>query len=311
MANGISPAQRAYMRRRAPVLRARLCAQLSRTDGEAFLQLLWAVGVLQSGDPAPAKPFIRFPPQAATDEIGSRFAVHAWELEALANLSILTDRQQGPPFTACDDFRRLSPFINALRDYENVESGAFVEPGAIFEEMHRIGQRTFYWQRDHVNRPDFYRSIFLYGQGGAAEFFQGAYGFSIEDFTKAGFALFAALARHPSHARTFELGELSVTTEMVEKALGMMALPYDRAAGVLAQTIAAAGAANLQAAYQPNPAKNCSRGSISATMLLKRTSRASSMKRPFGVVRLACSSTGPSSRSAQAGKTKSSVTFST
>lgn len=240
------------MQRRAPILRARLCAELSRTDPEALLQLLWAGGVLQSGDPDPAKPFIRFPPQAATDAIGSRLAVHAWELEALANLSILTEREKGRPLTACNDFQRLSLFINALREFENVESGAYVEPGAIFEEMHRIGQRQFYWQRDHVNRPDFYRSIFLYGQGGAAEFFQQAYGLSVEDFTKVGFAVFAALARHPTHIRTFELGELGVTRELVETTLGLMALPHDRAAEVLAQTIAAAGAGNLQAAYQPS-----------------------------------------------------------
>jgi len=240
------------MRKRAPVLRARLCAELSRTDAEAFLQLLWAVGVLQSGDPDPAKPFIRYPPQAATDDRGSRFAVRAWELEALANLSILTERQGGPLLTAFDDFQRLSPFINALRAFENVESGAYVEPGAIFEEMHRIGQRQFYWQRDHVNRPDFYRAMFLYGQGGAADFFQQAYGLSIEDFTKTGFALFAALARHPTHPPTLELGELGVTPELVETTLGLMALSYDQAAQVLAQIIAAAGAGNLQAAYQPS-----------------------------------------------------------
>ena len=240
------------MQKRAPILRARLCAELSRTDPEAFLQLLWAAGVLQSGDPDPAKPFIRYPPEAATNDIGSRFAVHAWELEALANLSILTKRQEGPPLTACEDFQRLSLFINALREFENVESGAYVEPGAIFEEMHRIGQRQFYWQRDHVNRPDFYRSIFLYGQGGAAEFFQQTYGLSVEDFTKAGFAVFAALARHPTHTRTFEIGELGVTRELVERTLGLTALPYDQAPEVLAQTIAAAGAGNLQAAYQPS-----------------------------------------------------------
>lgn len=247
-----SPARRLYLQRRAPVLRARLCAELSRTDAEAFVQLLWAAGVLQSGDPAPARPFIRFPPQAATAAIGSPLAVHAWELEALANLSILTERQDGLPLTACDDFQRLSLFINALRKFENVESGAYVEPAAIFEEMHRIGQRQFYWQRNHVNLPDFYRSIFLYGQGGAAEFFEQAYGLSIEEFTKAGFALFAALARHPTRARTFELAQLGVTPEMVETTLGLISLPYNRAAGVLAQTIAAAGATNLQAAYQPS-----------------------------------------------------------
>ena len=252
MANGLSPKRRAYMQQRAPILRARLCAKLSRTDAEAFLQLLWAVGVLQSGDADPAKPFIRYPPQAATDDFGSRFAVRAWELEALANLSILTERQDGAALTACDDFQELSQFINALRDFENVESGAYVEPGAIFEEMHRIGQRQFYWQRDHVNRPDFYRSIFLYGQGGAAEFFQQAYGLSIGDFTKAGFALFAALAQHPTHAPMFALGELGVTQELVEATLRLMALPYDQSADVLAQIIAAAGAGNLQAAYQPS-----------------------------------------------------------
>lgn len=247
----MSPGRRAYLRRRAPVLRARLCADLSRTDTEAFVQLLWAAGVLQSGDPEAAKPFIRFPPMAATNEIAGPYTVHAWEIEALANLSILTPRNESAP-VACGNFQTLARFINALRNLENLESGAYVEPEAIFKEMHRIGQRQFGWQRGHVNSPDIYRSIYLYGQGGAAEFFDRTYGLSIENFTKVVFGLYAILSRHPTLPRPLELGELGVTPAMVETTLRLVALPYDRAAEVLADTIAAIGGANPQIAYQPS-----------------------------------------------------------
>jgi hypothetical protein len=247
-----SPGRRPYLQKRVGVLRARLNADLSATDTEAFLQLLWAIGVLQSDEPDPAKPFLRFPPQAMTADFASPYAVRAWELETLANLVVQTTKTKEPPTLACGDFNNVSRFINALRNLENVESGAYLEPGAIFKEMHRIGQRQFPWQRGYVNNPDAYRAIYLYGQGGAATFFEQRHGISIEAFTKAGFALFATLASRPMAQCTIDFGELGVTPETLALVLGLMVLPAEEASAVLAQTVTAADALDLPTAYKPS-----------------------------------------------------------
>jgi hypothetical protein len=247
-----SPGRRPYLQKRVGVLRARLNADLAATETEAFLQLVWAIGILQSDEPGPAKPFLRFPPQAMTDNFASPYAVRAWELETLANLVVQTAKSEGPATLACGDFNNASRFINALRNLENVESGAYLEPGSIFKEMHRIGQRQFPWQRGYVHNPDVYRSIYLYGQEGGATFFEQRHGLSLEAFTKTGFALFAALANRPTAQRTIDLGELGVPPETLALVLDLIALPADQARDVLAQTVNAADALDLPTAYKPS-----------------------------------------------------------
>lgn len=248
----VSAGRRPYFQKRVGVLRDRLGADLATTDTEEFLQLLWAIGVLQGGDPAPAVPFIRFPPQAATNHFTSRYTVHPWELETLTNLAVETPKAEGASTPAGRDFESASRFVNALRNLENVEAGAHLEPGAIFKEMHRIGQRQFGWQRGYANNPDVYRSIYIYGQGRCAEFFEQRYGISIESFTKAGFALFAALSDHPAAERTIDLREIGITPQMLASTLGLLALPSSQAGTILAETVAAAGALDLPTAYKPS-----------------------------------------------------------
>lgn len=247
-----SPARRLYMQKRVGVLRARLGADLAATDTEDFIQLLWAIGVLQSGNPAPAARIIRFPPQAATDDFTSRFAVRPWELETLANLAAETHKAELPATLTCRDFNSAARFVNALRTLEDVESGAYVDQETVLNEMHRIGQRQFAWQRGHANNPDVYRSIYLYGQGAAAAFFEQHHRMSIEDFTKTAFGLFVTLTQHPSVARATDFDQIGITPQMVESALNLFALPIDQAAEVLAETVAAVGAIDLPTAYKPS-----------------------------------------------------------
>jgi hypothetical protein len=225
---------------------------LGATDTEAFLQLLWAICVLQSGEPAPAAPFIRFPPEAATDNFTSRYAVRPWELETLSNLIVEIPKATGTLSLACRDFDNISHFINALRNLENVEAGAYLEPGAIFKEMHRIGQRQFGWQRGSANRPDLYRSIYLYGQAGGAAFFEQRYGISIEAFTKTGFALFVTLSNNPTAERTINFREVGIDPQILASTLQLLALPSSQASTILAATVAAAGALDLPTAYKPS-----------------------------------------------------------
>src|ERR1700752_2676010 len=58
---------------------------LGRAEDEAFFQLVWVVDALQSNRVSVAGRYVQFPALAATSEITSPFAVHAWELETLVN----------------------------------------------------------------------------------------------------------------------------------------------------------------------------------------------------------------------------------
>ena len=76
-------------------------------------------------------------------------------------------RQGAGRFYRCEDFGTAGNFTNMLRDLEDQEFGATSKAKKIdiFIEMHRIGQRQFPWQRGGPNLADFYRPLYLYGQG--------------------------------------------------------------------------------------------------------------------------------------------------
>lgn len=53
-----------------------------RASDQQFLQMVWAVDALRSGRPEAAARLLTFPQQAADQSVGSRYAIHKWEVEA-------------------------------------------------------------------------------------------------------------------------------------------------------------------------------------------------------------------------------------
>jgi hypothetical protein len=68
-----------------------------------------------------------------------------------------------------------------LRDLEGAEYVLMSKPEDIWEEMYRIGQRQFSWQRG-PNSEQIYRYAYLYGQGECGKFFEQASGLSVSEF---------------------------------------------------------------------------------------------------------------------------------
>ncbi|MBB4395604.1 hypothetical protein [Bradyrhizobium sp. ERR14] len=208
----------------------------ARADDRAFLQMIWAVDALQSDREAAAKTIMPSYPREAVvkSSLHSPHGVHRWELETLLIQLLLTPKEErraeGNLVLDCSKFDAMRGTINRLRALENVESGRYLGSGLnIFGEMHRIAQRQFHWQHGYLNMPNLYRYIYIYGQGKCAQFFNEAYGVSINDFTYAGFAMYAAAVRTPWLRQEFAVSGLGITPGDVQKVLNLMTLSLEQA----------------------------------------------------------------------------------
>jgi hypothetical protein len=206
-----------------------------RMSDQNFLQMVWAIDALGSGRPEAAARLINFPQQAADQSIGSRFAVHRWELETLLIQLFLTpkeDRRRGATaLFDCSMFDSVADLVNRLRKLEDVESMVYLRGGDfnIFGEMHRVAQRQFHWQRGYFNLPQLYRYAFIYGQGKCGEYFEKAYGLPIAQLNFVGFALFLHSRHVPWISRTLTAPELEFTGDLMERALPLLLISADQA----------------------------------------------------------------------------------
>lgn len=221
---------------------------------DPFLRMLWAVNALRAGHTEAAARLIQFSPEQAKQAFSDTHAIFPWELETLAVQSFLTPRHIVQRFYKCEDFATAATFTNMLRELENQDFGAKSEANQIqiFNEMHRIGQRQFPWQRGGVNLADFYRPLYLYGQGRCAEYFAAAHGLTVSDFALVGFALFAMFSRSPYAFRPPNLSDMELTRDIVEAGLKLLTIPLSGAGAAQRALVAETGAANWPIAYQPS-----------------------------------------------------------
>lgn len=220
--------------------RKKLNKLLSRAGNEEFIQLLWAVHILQSENPDPARKFIlpkTIPDGAISAKMPSEFSVHKWEIETLAN-ELMTvpkakPKKNGPTRTLrWDHFGAATDCVNWLRKLENVEYRVQKKREDIFIEMGRIAARQFDWQRGFVNIPQFYRNAFVYGQGPCAVQFEEAHGTTLNRFSQIGFMLFVSLTNFPVVRNDKSWVEMGVEWEEVERVLALIAMPFPKAAAL-------------------------------------------------------------------------------
>jgi hypothetical protein len=213
-----------------------LLKMFARANDAAFLQMIWAVDALQSGREGVAKPFVStYPPEAAAESsLKSPLGIHRWELETLIVQLFLVPkelpREQGNLVLDCSKFESIRQTIIRLRALENVESARYLSGDfTIWDEMHRIAQRQFHWQRGYFNTPQVYRYAYLYAQGKCADYFKQAYGFEITDLIFTGFGLFTTYLTGPWVLRKTSVPEIGLTDEIVQRAFPMMSCSRDEA----------------------------------------------------------------------------------
>lgn len=211
--------------------RGRLKDLLRRADGESFLQMIWAVDLLQGGEPQVAKNFIRAPEQAASAKIGDSHFAYKWLLEDLVNdhLSVRqVTRREGPNRRLdCTNYDAFATVYNTLHEIQDAEQILDVtRRDNIWAEMPRIGHRQFSWQQPALNLRNFYRSAVLYGDGALSRHYAERCGISPSDMMLFGLGAWAQLGTQPF----FNIGrmavpEIGLTQDVVDAALALIAAP--------------------------------------------------------------------------------------
>jgi hypothetical protein len=151
-------------------------------------------------------------------------------LETLANRLLVTPKLKLSAgrnrFVDCSKFGATATAINSLRGIEDAEAGIYLRHHPVLNELHRIGQRIFPWQRGYFNLPQFYRSAFIYGQGKCAEYFQANSGLKIDEFSLIGFGLRAYLQEN-SFLQNFSMESVGIASGTMSAALKLLAVPVE------------------------------------------------------------------------------------
>ena len=230
---------------------------LGMADDQSFLQLIWAVDALQTDRVSVARKFIDFPAAAATSDMSAQYAIHAWELETLANEVLVVPKVAASAgrnrSLNCSQFSAAVAAINLLRGQEDAEAGLFLRRYPVLTELHRIGQRIFPWQRGYFNRPQFYRSAFIYGRERCAGHFQVTTGLSFDEFSLIGFGLRAYLQSN-ADLRNFSMEGVGISDDTMKAALKLLCIPVDDARNQARQLRQAVNDRHrrLPIAYQPS-----------------------------------------------------------
>lgn len=200
-----------------------LTGMLARVDDSAFLQLAWAVNILQSDFGIKVNPYLHYPTKAATADMSSELAVHKWDIETLVTLLLSTSKYryragEMRQTMATNRFNTMAVLVNTLRDTENHQAGAQVGNGNILQEMSRIGYRQFEWQRGFATTERLYRYLYVYGQGACADYFGAQFGLPLVDFIKVGFYLFTQL-HHAPWSVPVPIEKIGIDVALIERAL--------------------------------------------------------------------------------------------
>lgn len=225
---------------RRDIYRRKLDELLALADDEAFLIMCWAAHAIQDGRAEHARDLFRFPQEAETDDITSRFAIHPWRLETLVNEVLARPKRKPAPngrlnrTLDCSHFGTISAVMNALSDLENAEDGIVLQRVSALADMHRLTQRQFEWQRGFVSRAQLYRAGFLYGGDATTKFFETANGFSIDDFSLSCFALRALCQERPAVRNISGVDNVGLTKEVLTAALHQISMSHSDARGKIA-----------------------------------------------------------------------------
>ena len=196
--------------------------------------MVWAICALQSGRSDKAARFLKFPVEAKTEDLTSRYFVHRWKLETLLNeILALPKARQAPGYPIkrlnCSAFEAVAHLVNLLADLENADDALVLSRIGVLRELHRLAQRQFEWQRGFVSYSRLYRAGFVYGGELARQFFQSQKGLTLDDFTLACFALRAMWLDTPVVNSGTSLAGVGLSNETTAAVFNILTLPHAQA----------------------------------------------------------------------------------
>lgn len=244
-------------RARLNLMRGRYRTWLCRANDIDCLTQLWAIQALQSGNERQAARYINFPKEVVTKDMSNENAIYKWELETIVTslLTIPKDKARVGKyhFTNCTHFGSLGSLVNYLRDIETCEYANTAIPAEVLEELYRIGQRQFSWQRG-FNSEQLYRHAFMYGQGECGAFFQETNGLTVSDFMQMSMVMFGLLMETP-WARMPDARQADLSQDHLVTTVRLHSLDLDAARARATELNREASAkinAPLRTAYQPS-----------------------------------------------------------
>ncbi|MGU3660504.1 hypothetical protein [Methylobacterium fujisawaense] len=169
-----------------------------------------------------------------TTDIESKYFAHPWKMETLIN-ELLTTKKILPKngktarVLDCKNFNSVANVLNVLGQIENAEDGITLKRVDVMQEVHRLGQRQFEWQRGFMNLPLFYRSHFIYGGKLTSEFFERRYNVTLIDFTLFCFALRAMFTELPGVKRSTSFSDINISSEQRDACLRLISLDIAQA----------------------------------------------------------------------------------
>ncbi|UWM76968.1 hypothetical protein N1937_06945 [Rhizobium sp. WSM4643] len=182
------------------IVKKRYREWLERANDVDALALIWAVNAVQSGKAKLAARYIAFPKEAVIDNMVDQYAIYKWELETIVTSLLTTSKDKHRngryKYTNLTKFGSLGALVNLLREMENGEYAMTGTADNIWEEMYRIGQRQFAWQRGY-NAEQLYRYAYVYGLGECGAFFEERNGISVANFLFLSLALFGLTPEKP------------------------------------------------------------------------------------------------------------------
>lgn len=199
---------------------------------EEFIQMIWAVDLLQGGSPQVGRKHLVNVPEAAIGaKLGDKHFAYKWLLEDLIN-ELLTIEPVARPRTPhrvldCRNFDGFIRVYNALHEMQDSEQILDVNRREnILAEMARIGHRQFPWQQGPLNIPTFYRAAVMYGDGALSDAYIQRHGISPSNMMMFGLGVWAQLGTQPTYdPRRMALPEIGLTQEIVDAGSRLVTAP--------------------------------------------------------------------------------------
>lgn len=208
--------------------RAKLSQILAISDDRAFLQMIWCVDRLRTGDyDVGARGLTNLPPTLRRNLSENRLLIQPWILEDLTNevLTVPKPKILVPRSLNCGSYEGFAHVYNAALAVDDAEAGFELENGRhVLQAMPRIAHRQFDWQQGWMNAPNLYRSAFIYGQGECEEWFSAQYGLSPAQLVLFALACQSVFRRSPTGAPgNFVVPELNLDQPVIDAALRLTA----------------------------------------------------------------------------------------
>lgn len=214
--------------------RARLSYLLSIADDAEFLQMIWCVDRMRTGNyELGARGLQHIPPGLKQSLEQEKLYIQPWMLEDLINelLTVPKPKILVPRRLNCGSYLGFANAYNAILAVDDGESGFELARGRdVLQGMARLAHKQFEWQHGWMNAPVLYRSAFIYGQGDCETWFKQEHGLTPAELILFAMACLSVYSGSPyATAESFLVPQLNLDRRIADAALALTSTPLAKA----------------------------------------------------------------------------------